>query len=164
MDIAPTILDTVGLRSVMDNADGISLLTDKEYEFLMAEDHKDFGAELGQTIEYWAVIDHMGNSILDCHGEWKSSYDLSLENQKKYELAISENMSFYIDNRKITDIYKLYGMTIVPQSHYDSGDKREGILSERKTYTAESKNKRGYDLGSSGVIVGKNHPQPQYLC
>ncbi len=132
MDVYPYVLDIV-----KNDLDGDILLSERD--FVLLEDHKNFNTELGQTIEYWGVVDSEGYSTIGCDGVWKSSYNMSEEKKKKYELELANNMSCFSENRKAYEILQLYKECEMVVDTYANGKVRNRV--NRNSIAKEFDNK-----------------------
>ena len=131
MDVYPTICDLLGEKN-KNSIEGISLVGEKRHEVVLIEDHKTFTAEMGQTIEYWGVVNEKGYAVIGCDGNWNSSYPMKIEEEKKYEELLQEKMSFFSLNRKQYDILKLYEISVAPTEFYFNGRKRKKKVSKKQ--------------------------------
>lgn len=80
IDFYPTIKQIIG-ENAPDYLDGISLISQEEHEYIVAEDHNYFTPETNQLIDRWAVIRKNSIYFRDLSG-WTNSPETMEENDR----------------------------------------------------------------------------------
>ena len=115
MDIYPTILDFCSIEYDQKEIDGLSLFSDNEHEFIMIEDHRTFGVDLGQTIERWGF------------------------KTNDYLIAVNPNLDWQIDNKNSTiDYNEYYQYLLVHGTDFESNVKMKMIHNKYDDSLSES--------------------------
>lgn len=115
MDIYPTILDFCSIEFDQNEIDGLSLFSDNEHEFIMIEDHRTFGVDLGQTIERWGF------------------------KTNDYLIAVNPNLDWQIDNKNTTINYdEYYQYLLVHGTDFESNVKMKMIHNKYDDSLSES--------------------------
>lgn len=123
MDIYPTICKYAGI-SVPNEIEGIDLFQEKEYPYLFIEDHKTFNAEMGQTIEFWAIKNKKGLACINCDKKWIADYEITEEEKKYYEDVLGDRASCFMENTKMRTVQKYYASCLVSCPQYYDGELR----------------------------------------
>lgn len=123
LDLYPTLCDIVG-ETQPDDLDGISLFSEKERPFLVAEDHTSFAPHVNQTINLWAVIKKEGiyYRTLDAHYfENRGSFS---ESPEELDNIIAQRSPFFTEYRKENEILEYYRTMVQERSFYTDGSTR----------------------------------------
>lgn len=91
---------------------------------LIIEDHRTFNAELGQTIEYWGILDREGMHCVDSWHNWIGPA-LSEEKKREYEELLLRKATDYEKNVKMGQIRKFYEDCLVSTPYYFDGEPRK---------------------------------------
>lgn len=123
LDVYPTICKQANLppRGAIE---GVSLMEPAVHLPLIIEDHRTFNAELGQTIEYWGVIDQEGIHCVDSRHNWIGP-KLSEEKKQEYEQLLLLKATDYGKNVKMSQIRGFYEDCLVSAPHYFDGEFRK---------------------------------------
>lgn len=123
IDIYPTVCDFINIKT-SDEIDGISLLSSKEHDYIMLEDHREFNITLSQTIEYWGIVDRQGLSVMGTDGVWKSCYPAGSEVLDNYKQKMLKDLSFLKENLKAQEILDYYDNCLTKCPYYFDGELR----------------------------------------
>ena len=123
MDIYPTICNCAQI-DIQYEIEGIDLFERKEYSSFFVEDHKTFNAELGQTIEFWAVVNKKGRACVNCDKSWVADYEMTEEEKKEYEDILTNKASCFAENTKMRTIQRYYDECLNSYAQYYDGELR----------------------------------------
>ncbi len=129
IDVYPTIMDIVGEDY---NGYAYSLFSDKEHEFIIADDHGDFLPRVNQLIEYWAVIKKdviYIRSFTDYYRDDGKKFDLD---KQKFDDFLCRNSKSFAEVFKQLNILKLYQTMATDKSYYTNGEVR--YMVEKKDF------------------------------
>ena len=125
MDIYPSVLQKCGL-SIPNIIHGKNLFDNEDvYEWLLIEDHKNFGVSLGQTIERWAIKTNKNMVSVDCSLNWESNYTISSEKKNYYKMLLSKYGSCFDDNIRLQKIHDYYDVLVKSGTKHFNGTVRK---------------------------------------
>lgn len=108
MDVYPTLCNYAHITYDGSKISGIDLRDEKEYEYILIEDHKTFSALLTQTIEYWGVRTKKGLACINCEENWKADYTLTEEEKRFFVDLLEKGASCFRDNIRIQRAKEYY--------------------------------------------------------
>ncbi len=123
LDVYPTICKQANLQP-RGPIEGVSLMEQETRLPLIIEDHRTFNAELGQTIEYWGILDREGMHCVDSWHNWIGPA-LSEEKKREYEELLLRKATDYEKNVKMGQIRKFYEDCLVSMPYYFDGEPRK---------------------------------------
>lgn len=131
MDMAPTLLETVGALPQEAQYDGISLFSPNSYEYLVLEDHLDFAPRINQVIELWAVRTNRGIYYRTLDRYFSGEYDdFHADDQQNLDQFISENSNFFAESLQEKKVLEEYEK--LQQAHFKTyftdGTKRRVVV------------------------------------
>jgi len=123
MDVYPTVCDLLGVVPGID-LDGISLLSDKEHDYIVSEDHSLFRPQRNQVIDLWSITTKDGIYFRTFDGHFfenEKSFSASTQELDSIIEAKSSHFEEYVKEEQILEHYR---MSIKPISCYTDGTKR----------------------------------------
>jgi hypothetical protein len=111
----------------IDITNGISLLSNKEHQYIILEDHMDFAPAINQNIELWALVN---NEIIYIRELDKAitidrlTRDIRHGIIEEYDMILKDNSSFSIYIDEYEKIFR-YRKNIFEKSYYMNGEKRK---------------------------------------
>lgn len=106
VDLYPSVLEMAGVSSNPQIV-GKSLFSEG-HKYVVVEDHEDFSARLGQTIEHWAIVRNDGIHWLECSDQWEHETASTVFDEDYYRSVLIENADNYEENHKMWDILNGY--------------------------------------------------------
>ncbi|MBI2552380.1 sulfatase-like hydrolase/transferase [Candidatus Uhrbacteria bacterium] len=123
MDIYPTLCEIIG-APVAENIDGISLFSEKERPYLIAEEHTDFAPRVNQTINIWAVIKKNGIYYRTLDAHYFENHAAFTESPKELDLIIADHSPFFKEYVKEKQTLEYYRTMVLEKSVYTDGSRR----------------------------------------
>lgn len=124
IDVYPTIC---GLIDKDYSGKGYSLLEDDEPDFIISEEHGSFRPQVGQRIEYWALIKKEVIYLRSYDGYYRDDYKDFELNHDEFDSLLCNNSISFKETYDQLNILKLYDVMASDKSVYTNGEKRHFI-------------------------------------
>src|SRR3989338_4052886 len=123
MDIYPTLCEIVGVP-IAEDIDGISLFSEKEREFIVAEDYSLFAPSVNQAVDLWAVIKKGVIYYRTLDGHYFENHEAFTESAEELDKVISRHSPFFSEYYKEHEVLEYYRTTALEKSFYTDGSRR----------------------------------------
>lgn len=125
MDIYPAIYYMISGKRQKEHMAGSPILGEKEYDFLVIEDHMNFSVQINQMIGIWAVIKKDGIYYRTLENYYFDNKENFRQSPQELDRLISSKSLFFEEHIKEKEVLNYYGSPLFSTTpFYTDGSKR----------------------------------------